>query len=67
MAWSGMTNHLEIGQPNNSEKCSETAEGVARESEGRSRLSFLADVGLGGEPPDDLYSGMRHREQGGRP
>jgi hypothetical protein len=25
---------LEIGQPNNSEKCSETAEGVARESEG---------------------------------
>src|SRR5262249_61693775 len=32
---------LEIGQPNNSEKCLETAEGVARESEGRSRLSFL--------------------------
>jgi hypothetical protein len=25
---------LEIGQPNNSEKCSETADGVARESEG---------------------------------
>jgi hypothetical protein len=25
---------LEIGQPNNSEKCSETAESVARESEG---------------------------------
>src|SRR5438045_5728606 len=27
---------LEIGQPINSENCSETAEGVARESEGRS-------------------------------
>src|SRR6266478_1859339 len=27
---------LEIGQPMNSENCSETAEGVARESEGRS-------------------------------
>jgi hypothetical protein len=25
---------LEIGQPNNSEKCSETADGVTRESEG---------------------------------
>src|SRR5579864_7789772 len=35
---------LEIGQPINSEKCSETAEGVARESEGRSRLSFLRPV-----------------------
>src|ERR1700688_2584597 len=35
---------LEIGQPNNSEKCSETADGVARESEGRSRLSFLRPV-----------------------
>src|SRR6201981_2128393 len=34
----------EIGQPNNSEKCSETAEGVARESEGRSRLSLLCPV-----------------------
>src|SRR2546429_7590607 len=32
---------LEIGQPINAEECSETAEGVARESEGRSRLSFL--------------------------
>src|SRR5215470_8987317 len=32
---------LEIGQPINSEECSETAEGVARESEGRSRLSLL--------------------------
>ena len=28
---------LEIGQPINSEKCSETADGVTRESEGRSR------------------------------
>src|ERR1700692_2131173 len=32
---------LEIGQPINSENCSETAEGVARESEGRIRLSLL--------------------------
>src|SRR5436853_5363605 len=35
---------LEIGQPINSEECSETAEGVARESEGRSRLSLLRTV-----------------------
>src|SRR5271163_3671176 len=35
---------LEIGEPINSEECSETAEGVARESEGRSRLSFLRSV-----------------------
>src|SRR6201998_4404594 len=34
----------EIGQPNNSEKCSEAADGVARESEGRSRLSLLCPV-----------------------
>src|SRR6202023_3382269 len=32
---------LEIGQPINSEQRSETADGVARESEGRSRLSVL--------------------------
>src|ERR1700724_2489285 len=32
---------LEIGQPINSEECSETAESVARESEGRSRVSLL--------------------------
>src|SRR3974377_1531554 len=32
---------LEIGQPINSEECSETADGVARESEGRSRLTVL--------------------------
>ena len=31
----------EIGQPNNSETCSETADGVTRESEGGSQLSFL--------------------------
>src|SRR6202051_3013382 len=37
---------LEIGQPINSENCSETAEGVARESEGRSRLSRLRAVSL---------------------
>src|SRR5208282_565156 len=35
---------LEIGQPINSENCSETAEGVTRESEGRSRLSLLRAV-----------------------
>src|SRR6266436_5705246 len=34
----------EIGQPINSEECSETAGGVARESEGRSRLSLLCPV-----------------------
>src|ERR1700682_4148461 len=34
----------EIGQPINSEKCSETADGVTRESEGRSRLSLLCPV-----------------------
>src|SRR5580700_11971974 len=35
---------LEIGQPINSEECSETADGVACESEGRSRLSLLCLV-----------------------
>jgi hypothetical protein len=35
---------LEIGQPINSEECSETADGVARESEGRSWLSILRPV-----------------------
>src|SRR5213596_4298434 len=35
---------LEIGQPSNSEKCSETADGVTRESEGGSRLSLLRSV-----------------------
>src|ERR1700751_4705788 len=35
---------LEIGQPSNSEKCSETADGVTRESEGRGRLSLLRSV-----------------------
>src|SRR5215204_1358890 len=33
---------LEIGQPINSEECSEAADGVARESEGRSRYRFYA-------------------------
>src|SRR5215469_6172130 len=32
---------LEIGQPSNSEKCSEAADGVTRESEGGGRLSLL--------------------------
>src|SRR6516164_6322798 len=35
---------LEIGQPINSEECSETAEGVTRESEGRTWLSLLCAV-----------------------
>src|SRR5438270_196403 len=35
---------LEIGQPSNSEKCSETADSVTRESEGGGRLSLLRPV-----------------------
>jgi hypothetical protein len=35
---------LEIGNPINSEQRSETAEGVARESEGRTRLSLLCPL-----------------------
>src|SRR6266576_2316226 len=35
---------LDIGQPINSEECSEAADGVARESEGGSRLSLLCPV-----------------------
>src|SRR5258708_3246127 len=35
---------LEIGQPSNSEKCSEAADGVTRESEGGGRLSLLRPV-----------------------
>src|SRR5437899_12933689 len=35
---------LEIGQPSNSERCSETADGVTRESEGGGRLSLLRSV-----------------------
>src|ERR1700730_5776296 len=34
----------EIGQPINSEKCSEAADGVTRESEDRSRISLLRSV-----------------------
>src|SRR5271167_2795091 len=34
----------EIGQPSNSEKCSETADSVTRESEGGGRLSLLRPV-----------------------
>src|SRR5271163_2422854 len=34
----------EIGQPNNSKKCSEAADGVTRESEGGGRLSLLRPV-----------------------
>src|SRR3974377_994455 len=34
----------EIGQPSNSETCSETADGVTRESEGRGRLSLLRPI-----------------------
>src|SRR6202140_5324292 len=36
--------NLEIGQPSNSETCSEAADGVTRESEGGSRLSVLRPV-----------------------
>src|SRR6201981_792186 len=35
---------LEIGQPSNSETCSETADGVTRESEGGGQLSLLRPV-----------------------
>src|SRR3984893_10243381 len=35
---------LEIGPPSNSEKCSEAADGVTRESEGGGRLSLLRSV-----------------------
>jgi hypothetical protein len=34
----------EIGRPSNSEECSEAADGVTRESEGRSRLPLLCPV-----------------------
>ena len=34
----------EIGQPSNSKKCSETADGVTRESQGGSRISLLRSV-----------------------
>ena len=43
---------LEIGQPGNSEKCSEAADGVTRESEGRGRLSLLR------LPPQDDSAGV---------
>src|SRR5471032_3036546 len=35
---------VEIGQPINSDSCSEAADGVTRESEGRSRVSLLRAV-----------------------
>src|SRR3990172_10073894 len=35
---------VEIGQPINSEECSETTDGVTRESEGRGGLSLLRPV-----------------------
>ena len=38
----GWREGLEIGQPNNSEKCSEAADGVARESEGIAGYRFYA-------------------------
>ena len=37
----GRSEGVEIGQPINSDGCSEAAEGVARESEGGSRVSLL--------------------------
>jgi hypothetical protein len=40
---------LEIGQPINSEECSETADGVARESEGvKSSESRMREICLSG-------------------
>src|ERR1700719_2768140 len=47
---------LEIGQPSNSEKCSETADGVTRESEGGSQLSLLRPVR---QDQPRRYSGAR--------
>ena len=35
---------LEIGEPINSEECSETADGVARESEGRNKGSDISII-----------------------
>src|SRR6266700_1040557 len=62
----------EIGQPSNSETCSEAADGVARKSEGRSRLSLLRPVR---QDQPRGYSGARlcpvplqqGRAGGGRP
>src|ERR1700732_2649865 len=45
-----------IGKPSNSETCSRAAEGVARESEGRSRLSLLRAVR---QDKPRRYSGAR--------
>src|SRR5215472_4419320 len=50
----------EIGQPSNSEECSETADGVTRESEGGGWLSFLRP--LRQDQPRG-YSGARLRPQ----
>src|SRR5690349_6511336 len=46
----------EIGQPINSRQCPEAAEGVARESEGRTWLSLLRAVR---QDPPRGYSGPR--------
>src|SRR5258706_9880464 len=45
---------LEIGQPTNSETCSEAADGVTRESEGRSWLSLLCLVRQ--DQPEDILA-----------
>ncbi len=37
---------LEIGEPINSEECSETAEGVARESEGKEGMQHVTSIAL---------------------
>src|SRR5271168_2663643 len=53
---------LEIGQPINSEQRSETADGVARESEGRTRLSVLRPLR---QNQPRRYSGARLGPAGG--
>src|ERR1700751_2175592 len=66
---------LEIGQPSNSEECSETPDGVTRESEGGGRLSHLRSVRQGqprrcsgaGLCPVPLQQELAPAEAGGAP
>ena len=44
----------EIGKPINSEKCSEAADGVTRESEGRSRVMPVEERSLSSRPTQDV-------------
>ena len=50
---------LEIGRPINSGQRSETADGVARESEGRTRLPLLRPLRLEGDLPADHWDHLR--------